>query len=124
MKLDEKCIRQMYCGPSADLSRAAADVLALCDEVVRLKSINKEIQNDLLRCQKQLDTASSYAEGCAVETGNLRVGVLVALGIEWSTVCPDDAVILQHVRDLRAAYEQQELRFQYLCTDCQSDQGD
>lgn len=114
MKLDEECIRQMYRGSSVDLSRAAADVLALCNEMARLKSVNKEIQSDLLRCQKRLDTAISYAEGCAAQASNLAVGVLEALGIKWSAVCPDDLIIIQHVRDLRAKYEQLEIQFEYL----------
>lgn len=114
MKLDEECIRQMYRGSSVDLSRAAADVLALCDEVARLKSYNKEVLDDLFRCQKRLDAASSYAEGCAKQAGDLAEGVLDALGIKWSTVCPDDAIIIQHVRDLRAKYEQLEIQFEYL----------
>ena len=119
MKLDEGCIRQMYRGLPVDLSRAAADVLALCDEVARLKSYNKEILDDLFRCQKRLDVASSYAEGCAKQASDLAVGVLEALGIKWSAVCPDDLIIIQHVRDLRAKYEQLEIQFEYL--ECQGE---
>lgn len=128
MKLDHDYIRKIYCDPAADLSRATHDIIALCDEIAAQKQINAEnlkkvshlsgdlaeAEEELTRCQRRLDAANSYAEGCAKQAGDLAEGVLDALGIKWSTVCPDDATIIQHVRDLRAKYEQLEIQFEYL----------
>jgi hypothetical protein len=60
-----------------------------------------ECDEELRKCQARLDTANAYAEGCAKQTGDLATGVLDALNINWSVVCPDDRDIIQRVKDMR-----------------------
>lgn len=115
MKLDYQYLRQLYADEAADLSKARLDILLLCDEIAALKQLNAdslrrinmltadlvESDQELGKCQKRLDAAKAYAEGCAKQAGDLATGVLDALGIEWSLVCPSDRDIIQHVKDMK-----------------------
>jgi chromosome segregation ATPase len=115
MKLDHQYIRQLYADEASDLSRARLDIQLLCDEIAALRRLNDrnlrrinmltadltECDEELRRCQTRLDTANAYAEGCAKQAGDLATGVLDALHIKWSMVCPDDRDIIQHVKDMK-----------------------
>jgi hypothetical protein len=115
MKLDHQYIRQLYAEETSDLSRARLDIELLCDEITALKRLNEdnirrinmltadltECDEELRRCQTRLDTANAYAEGCAKQASDLAAGVLDALGINWSVVCPGDRDIIQRVRDMK-----------------------
>lgn len=55
-----------------------------------LDNLLKEIS----RLTKELDKARSYAEGCAIQAGNLASGAADALDMKYTVVVPDDKDII------------------------------